>query len=229
MHYSTNKDEIKDEIEKLGHKVANVWNITQYRTKLPLSMFFVDLKPAPNNKTIFDVEILNQCKIKFEPPRNKREIAQCINCQRYGHTKNYCHLPPRCVKCAGDHLTHNCPRKDRSNTVRCVLCDGNQTANYKGCTVYQDLQKKTYPTLRTKQYSPPATIQKTTHTHPGVSYAQITSQNLPDTSNPAPVPPTNQPQQQTNGISELTALVKNLFDKMDTMLNLLITVITKIK
>jgi hypothetical protein len=64
MHFSTNKDEIKAEIEKLGHKVANVWNIPQYRTKLPLSMFFVDLKPAPNNKTIFDVEILNQCKIK---------------------------------------------------------------------------------------------------------------------------------------------------------------------
>jgi hypothetical protein len=121
-----------------------VWNITQYRTKLPLSMFFVDLKPALTNKTIFEVECLNHYKIKFEPPRHKREIAQCLNCQRYGHTKNYCHLPPRCVKCADDHLTHNCQRKDRSNTVRCVLCDGNHPANYKGCTVYKELQK-TYP------------------------------------------------------------------------------------
>jgi hypothetical protein len=38
-HYSINPDDIKAEIEKLGHKVANVWNITQYRTKLPLSVF----------------------------------------------------------------------------------------------------------------------------------------------------------------------------------------------
>jgi hypothetical protein len=42
-------------------------------------------------------------------------------------------------------------------------------------------------------------------------------------------PPTNQPQQQSNGISELTALMKNLFDKIDTMLNLLTIVVTKIK
>jgi hypothetical protein len=98
MHYSMNPDDIKAEIENLGHKVANIWNIKQYQAKLPLSMFFVDLKPAPTNKDIFDVEFLKQCKIKFEPPRHKREISQCTNCQRYGHTKDYCHLQPRCVK-----------------------------------------------------------------------------------------------------------------------------------
>jgi hypothetical protein len=58
MHYSVNPDDIKSEIEKLGHKVANIWNIKQLQTKLPLSKFFVDLKPAPNNKDIFDVEFL---------------------------------------------------------------------------------------------------------------------------------------------------------------------------
>jgi hypothetical protein len=39
MHYTINLDDIKAEIEKHGHRVANVWNITQYRTKLSLSMF----------------------------------------------------------------------------------------------------------------------------------------------------------------------------------------------
>jgi hypothetical protein len=76
MNYSINLDDIKTEIENLGHKAANIWNIKQYRTKLPFSMFFVDLKPAPTNKDIFDVEYLQKCKIKFEPPRHKREIAQ---------------------------------------------------------------------------------------------------------------------------------------------------------
>jgi hypothetical protein len=52
MNYSINPDDIKAEIEKLGHKVANVWNITQYRKKLPLSMFFTDLKPEPINKSV---------------------------------------------------------------------------------------------------------------------------------------------------------------------------------
>jgi hypothetical protein len=40
MHYSINPQEIKTEIEKLGHMVTNIWNVKRYRTKLPLSMFF---------------------------------------------------------------------------------------------------------------------------------------------------------------------------------------------
>jgi hypothetical protein len=72
MHYSIDPADIKVEIEKLGHTVTNIWNIKQFHTKLPLSMFFVDLKPAPNNKDIFLVEYLQQCKITFEPPKQKK-------------------------------------------------------------------------------------------------------------------------------------------------------------
>jgi hypothetical protein len=139
MHYFINPEEIKTEIENLGHTVTNIWNIKQYRTKLPLSIFFAELKP------------------------------QCANSQRYGHTKNYCHLKPRWVKCAGDHVTNQCHRKERSNDVRCVLCGKNHLANYKGCTVYKDLQKKTWPPLPLKQYTPPAQIKQTLHTQPGVT------------------------------------------------------------
>jgi hypothetical protein len=51
------------------------------------------------------------------------------------NAKNYYHLKPRCVKCAGDHLTNQCHRKETSSDVRCVLCGGNHPTNYKGCTV----------------------------------------------------------------------------------------------
>jgi hypothetical protein len=78
MHYSISTD-IKSEIEKIGHQVTNIWNITQHRTKLPLSTFLVDLKPAPNKKDIFQVEHLQQCRITFEPPKPKRAIAQCAS------------------------------------------------------------------------------------------------------------------------------------------------------
>jgi hypothetical protein len=37
MHYSVNPEKIKKEIEELGHTVTNIWNVKQYRTKLPLS------------------------------------------------------------------------------------------------------------------------------------------------------------------------------------------------
>jgi hypothetical protein len=56
MHYSINPEEINTEIEKLGHTVTNIWNVKQYRTKLPISMFLVELKPVSNNKGIFIVE-----------------------------------------------------------------------------------------------------------------------------------------------------------------------------
>jgi PAX-interacting protein 1 len=127
--------------------VTNVGNIKQYRTKLPHSVFFVDLKAAPNNKDIKNVEFIQQCKIKFEPPKHKRDIDQCVNCKRHEHNKNYCHLKPRCVKCADDHLTNQCHHKERSSDVPCVLCGGNYHTNYKRCTIYKELQKKAYPPL----------------------------------------------------------------------------------
>jgi hypothetical protein len=85
MHYSINPEEIKTKFQKLGHTVTNIWNNKQHKTKQPISMFFVQLKPAPNNKDIFNVEYIQQCKIKFQPPKHNRDIAQCANCQRYGH------------------------------------------------------------------------------------------------------------------------------------------------
>jgi hypothetical protein len=43
MHYTNNPEEIKTEIQNLGHTVTNMCNIKPYGTKLPLSMFFVEL------------------------------------------------------------------------------------------------------------------------------------------------------------------------------------------
>jgi hypothetical protein len=62
---------------------------------------------------------------------------------------------------------------ERSNDVKCVLCGRNHPANYKGCIIYKALQQKTYPSLRPKQYLPPATLQRTLHTSPNIMYAQI--------------------------------------------------------
>jgi hypothetical protein len=68
-------------------------------------MFLVKLKPALDNKQIFNAENLRQRKIKFEPNKHERDPAQCAKWQRYGHTKKFCHLKPRCVKWERDHST----------------------------------------------------------------------------------------------------------------------------
>jgi hypothetical protein len=65
--------------------------------KEPLSLFFVDLEPAGNNKNIYDIMALQNKVIQIEPLRiNKRNIPQCARCQQYGHTRTYCNKPFAC-------------------------------------------------------------------------------------------------------------------------------------
>jgi hypothetical protein len=92
MHYSINPDDTKAETENLGHKVANIWNIKQHRTQLPLSMFFVHFKPALTNKDIFDVEFLQQCKIKLKLQGINESLPNALIVNAMGTQKNYCHL-----------------------------------------------------------------------------------------------------------------------------------------
>jgi len=62
-----------------------------------------------------------------------------------------------------------------------VLCEGNHPANYKGCTIYKDLQKRHFPTLRKNEITTKpqsqielARIQSKT-VQPGRTYASATN------------------------------------------------------
>jgi hypothetical protein len=91
-----------------------------------------------------------------------------------------------------------------------------------------DLQKKIYPPLCLKQYTPPAQIKQTLHTQPGVTYVQLTKQNSYAATNIEQDPHINQPHQQTSDKQDLIDMMEKLFELMGTMLNLLTTVLTKI-
>jgi hypothetical protein len=80
-----------------------------------------------------------------------------------------------------------------------------------------------------KQYIPPAQIKQTLHTQPGVTYAQITKQNSYAATNIEQDQHINQPHQQISDIQGLKNIMKNLFEQMRTMLNLLTAVLTKLK
>lgn len=200
MHPTTDIEELKHALEKQHHKPTNIWNIKSSKTKQPLPIFYIDLQPSPNNKEIYGIKSLLNCGVHIEPPRPKRIIPQCSNCQQYGHTQKFCHRQPKCVKCAESHHTTNCPRKERSDKVKCILCDGNHPANYKGCIIYKELQKVKYPTPHSKKsqtFRPEVTFkQNHTSINSGKSYASATinvtkpntnnvntniEQNIPDT------------------------------------------------
>uniref|UniRef100_A0A1B0CQQ0 Nucleic-acid-binding protein from transposon x-element n=1 Tax=Lutzomyia longipalpis TaxID=7200 RepID=A0A1B0CQQ0_LUTLO len=54
-------------------------------------------------------------------------------------------------ECLGSHLTKDCDRKERSEDVKCVNCGRNHPANYRGCEVYKELQRKLYPSPRPRR------------------------------------------------------------------------------
>lgn len=220
IHPSTDLEDIKTEIEAKGHTVENIWNIRKRGTNIPLPLFYVELKPDANNKKIYEINSLLDCIVQFEAPHQKRDIPQCSNCQRYGHTKGFCHRRPRCVKCTGDHLTSNCPQKTRSNNVKCVLCEGNHPANYKGCMVYKEIQKSKYPPLRNKNVPPQTqSLDNNQESTNQITHNRVSWQLPPQAAPPA---------QQTNEISELRDMMKGLMEKIGTMLNLLTAVVAKL-
>jgi hypothetical protein len=71
MHFSIDLEEIKYEIENLGHIVTNIYNIRQNKTKLPLPMFFVDLKPAQTIRTYFKSNTYSSAKSHLNRPNKK--------------------------------------------------------------------------------------------------------------------------------------------------------------
>ena len=150
LHPKINTDKISEELAKIGHQVRSINNINKYDTKQTLPLFLVELEPRNNNKNIYDIEKLLNTIVKVEPPRHKKDIPQCIRCQQYGHTKNYCNRTSACVKCAKNHLTIHCPSTEKIEEVRCYNCNGKHPASYKGCEARKQLQRKLFPPLRSR-------------------------------------------------------------------------------
>lgn len=237
LHPSINTDDLKNELIELGHDVVHISNIRQSGTKKPLPLFQVELRTKENNKDIHSINRLMYSVVQVEKPHVKREVVQCTTCQRYGHTKTYCNRRPRCVKCAGEHLTNQCERKEWGTEVKCVLCSGSHPANYRGCSVYKEVQTRRFPSLRTKIVHK---SQDTTNVNPNPSYGLVNgvtyAEKLKETTSKANI--TNENQQTDNmknqehqgeqsSILRLENMMEKLMCKMDTILNLLTTIVSK--
>lgn len=152
LHHTTPVDEIKQELLSLGHAPRRITNVIQHSTKSPLPLFFIDLEPAPNNKTIFDLKYLFYTKIKIEEPRVNKQTIQCLRCQGFGHTRSYCNHQPKCVRCGDKHRSNSC-QKSPNLPAKCALCAGDHPANYRGCPIHKEfqasLQSKKLPNNKT--------------------------------------------------------------------------------
>lgn len=58
----------------------------------------------------------------------------------FGFTPKFCAKEPRCVKCAGRHITSDCQQTEDQKS-KCVNCGEEHHANYRGCLGAKELQK----------------------------------------------------------------------------------------
>ncbi|KAK2577876.1 hypothetical protein KPH14_002850 [Odynerus spinipes] len=224
LDHSIPTNDIKEELTEKGFLIRNVINIRSWRTKEPLPRFFVDQEPSENNKDVYKVVHLLGTKVTVEPPRKRKEIPQCMRCQEYGHTKSYCTKPFNCVKCAENHPTGEC-QKSRDVPAICVLCGGNHPANYKGCSVYKDLQK-----TRNKPYYKMRDIRSRTVSE-NISYSQIARGTVEDNTNQrnteyiTSTDPNNNNVTLTQFLNKFEAMFCQLMNHNSTIINLLTTFI----
>jgi len=140
LHTSTPTEMIKSKLKLRLYEVRQVTWVIHRISKIPLLLFFVDFEPTDHSNEIFKLESLLHTIIKIEESHNPNIISQCQNCQAYGHTKVYCGYIPRCVRCGDDHSSSACPNS-RQDPMQCALCTINHLTNYRGCTVYKNLQQ----------------------------------------------------------------------------------------
>lgn len=228
LHQTTPLTLIKEELEVRCFEVRQVTNVLHKVSKKPLPLFFVDLEPTLQSNEIFKLSSLLHCKIKIEEPYKPKTISQCFNCQQYGHTRAYCGYHPRCVRCGADHQSSACP-KSRDAPPKCVHCSQSHPANYKGCSIYKELQRREIPSAPSNRidnnYKTKSNVQGShplnhTHTNPQKqTYAQATS-NIPANDTSPPINETHPP--------DLNKLITSFLDEFKSLINPLIALLTKV-
>ncbi|GFV58272.1 nucleic-acid-binding protein from transposon X-element [Trichonephila clavipes] len=131
-----NPEEIKKDLEKEGFEPERVTQLVGRRTKQLLPIFQVTLPRTIENLKIFDLKTLAHLNITVDG-YNGRGVTQCFSCNNFHHNADNCYLKPRCLKCGEEHLTKDCPIKQRLETKFCINCQVyGHMANWYGCPAF---------------------------------------------------------------------------------------------
>lgn len=152
LHSTCEANEIIEDLQIKGFDIKDAANIIKKErtvngsgnsaiTKKGLPLFMLTFDNKENVQNIYNIRYILNMKVKIEPMRKTSSlIVQCKKCQNFNHTQKYCGREPRCVKCAGNHLTNVCSL-NRNVAAKCINCKGQHPANYRGCEVATALQK----------------------------------------------------------------------------------------
>lgn len=107
-------------------------------------MHLVKVEFPQNCIGVMDITQICNLDTVAEKPYPRKGTSQCHRCQQFRHSSRNCTANARCVKCAGNHKSDECPRPDHSEDIppTCVNCGGNHTANYRGCKSFPSGKNK---------------------------------------------------------------------------------------
>lgn len=128
------QDTLPAELAIIGFAGATITELkTLHPTECP--PLLVHLPSGTDMAKFKQIKYLFNCVIEIQryKPGNKAG-TQCFRCQDFGHASKNCNRPARCVKCAQNHPTWQCPKKDRDTPARCCNCLQDHPANYTKCS-----------------------------------------------------------------------------------------------
>lgn len=196
---STDEDAIKTALEDKGFEVTHVRRIPFARGR-PGCIYHVQLKHLSQERLqeLYNTtEFLYMAGVKFEGWRGSGGVAQCHRCQAFGHSSHNCHRPPRCVRCAGEHIVADCPRA-RDEPATCANCGKPHAANNRHCKAYRKEAR-----LRNIIVRPPPPPRKQSSRAPMPSRAERRYRQRPEEDQPPqpPVQTVDGPGQPTTGLT----------------------------
>ena len=136
-------DDIMKDITELKLPDVNITKIAKitFNKKNPSQFYFlVQLSNDSNLNELLKVNKIVYQKVRWENLK-KREIYQCRNCQRLGHSSANCSLAFRCVKCKESHEPGKCQTPKETTDKKLLYCinfesNGHPTS-YRGCPFFK--------------------------------------------------------------------------------------------
>ncbi|UYV70717.1 Prkrir [Cordylochernes scorpioides] len=132
--------EIQEDLDNKEFHMTKIVRLRRAGTKEELPLIQVTLPKTPKNKDIYNITDICDMKCRVEAYRAPKGPGQCHRCQSFGHSKFECRETPKCVKCGENHFTSECS-KQKEILPKCANCQGQHTANWRGCPLYKKINK----------------------------------------------------------------------------------------
>lgn len=139
IHHTTDLQVLSAELQSHGLEPTLVVALPR-RTdggRCPTNSFLVKFRKIGQWEKVWKLTHLLGVQVSVDPFEPRAGVPQCYRCQGFGHSSVNCNLPPRCVRCAGDHEVRNCVLPHGSG-IKCCNCDAAHPASYRGCKAYKD-------------------------------------------------------------------------------------------